>query len=206
MGKRSRNAQEGKSRGDERRQDLIQIAYQIIAEKGFEGLRVRDVAAQAGVNIATLHYYFNTKEDLVKGVVDHLLRLFVTVEAPRTAEKDEGTAVQNLRQLFLDLQYQLQVAPEMFVVLTELHLRSQRDPAVAAILKGLNDGWGTHIGEIYQEGLEQGIFNPNLTPANVASVLIALIKGISLQAISQLDSYDFDSIITDIERWLVKPS
>jgi len=53
---------------DERRRSLVLAAYQLIAEKGFEQLRTRDVAARAGVNIATLHYYFASKEDLIPGV------------------------------------------------------------------------------------------------------------------------------------------
>ncbi len=42
---------------DERRRSLVLAAYDLIAEKGFEDLRTRDVAARAGVNIATLHYW-----------------------------------------------------------------------------------------------------------------------------------------------------
>jgi len=197
---------EQKTRGDERRADLIAVAYQIIAEKGFEGLRVRDVAAQAGVNIATLHYYFNTKEDLVKGVVDYLLHLFVTIEAPQPADDNIPYPIRQLRQIVADLQYQLETAPEMFVVLTELHLRSQRDPAMQAILSTLDNGWRSHISTLYQEGLNQNLFNPNLTPNTVASLLIALIKGMSIQAISQLDQYDFNQISSTIDQWLVKPS
>jgi len=41
--------------GSERRHSLVLAAYQLIAEKGFEGLRIRDVAAREGVNNATEH-------------------------------------------------------------------------------------------------------------------------------------------------------
>lgn len=46
-----------KTQGDQRRRSLVLAAYQLIAEGGFERLRTRDIAARAGVNIATLHYY-----------------------------------------------------------------------------------------------------------------------------------------------------
>jgi AcrR family transcriptional regulator len=39
-----------------RRQELVLAAFHQIAERGFEGLRTREVAAEARVNIATLHY------------------------------------------------------------------------------------------------------------------------------------------------------
>src|SRR5882672_3117237 len=66
---------------DERRRSLVLAAYELIADKGFEELRTRDVAARAGVNIATLHYYFGSKEDLIEGVVEYLLTLLSSEES-----------------------------------------------------------------------------------------------------------------------------
>ena len=58
----------------DRRSALVLAAYRQIAARGFEGLRTREVAAEVGVNIATLHYYFPTKEKLIEGVVEHAMR------------------------------------------------------------------------------------------------------------------------------------
>ena len=41
---------------ERRREQLVLAAFHQVAEHGFEGLRTREVAAEAGVNIATLHY------------------------------------------------------------------------------------------------------------------------------------------------------
>lgn len=195
----------GASRSDIRRQALVLAAYQLIAAKGFEGLRVRDIAAEAGVNIATLHYYFNSKEDLIRGVVEHMVHLFLTLKAPFPAEGSE-TAAQKLRHIFLDLQYQLQQAPQMFVVFTELHLRSQRDPTMRAILRNLNEAWQAQIEAICQEGIRQGTFRPDLDVHRAASEVIALIKGISLQAASQLDTFNFERLAADVEQWFANPT
>ncbi|MCL4302899.1 MAG: TetR/AcrR family transcriptional regulator [Anaerolineae bacterium] len=195
----------GSSRSDIRRQELVLAAYQLIAAKGLEGLRVRDVAAEAGVNIATLHYYFNSKEDLIRGVVEYMVHLFLTLKAPLPSEGNE-TAAQKLRRIFLDLQYQLQQAPQMFVVFTELHLRSQRDPVIRAVLRDLNEAWQAQIEAICQEGVGQGTFRPDLEVHRAASEVIALIKGISLQAASQLDSFNFERLGADVEQWLANPA
>src|SRR5262249_3953507 len=69
------------SLGERRRQDLVEAAFTLIAEKGLEGLRTRDIAARAGVNISTLHYYFETKEALLVAVVQHVPQRFLA--APR---------------------------------------------------------------------------------------------------------------------------
>lgn len=188
---------------DERRHDLIVAAYQIIAERGFEGLRVREVAERVKVNIATLHYYFHTKADLVRGVVDYLLHQFLTVTAP-VPEEDVATADQQLRQAFMDLAYQLEQMPAMFIVLNELHLHSQRDEAVRAMLHGLNDGWHAHIEGLCREGIEQQLFRSDLDPARAASEVIALIMGMSVQAIANLDRFDFERIGTDVVEWFTR--
>src|SRR5436309_2317915 len=60
----------------DRRRALIAAAYGRIATAGFEGLRTRDVAADVGVNIATLHYYFPTKEALIRSVIGQAMQRF----------------------------------------------------------------------------------------------------------------------------------
>ena len=39
---------------EKRRQELVLAAFHQIAERGFEGLRTREVAGEAGVNIANM--------------------------------------------------------------------------------------------------------------------------------------------------------
>src|SRR4051812_2528672 len=65
-----------------RRAALLEAAYAVVADKGLEGLRTRDVAARAGVNIATLHYYFGTKEALVLALVERVRDLFTREDGP----------------------------------------------------------------------------------------------------------------------------
>src|SRR5256714_7359903 len=71
-----------RSRKEDREQALVQAAFNQIAERGFEGLRTREVAAGVGLNIATPHYYFSTKEALIRGVVAHALDRFRSTLAP----------------------------------------------------------------------------------------------------------------------------
>jgi AcrR family transcriptional regulator len=47
------------AKNNERRRGIVQAAYQTLAEKGFEGLRMREIAKRAGIDHSTLHYYFS---------------------------------------------------------------------------------------------------------------------------------------------------
>src|SRR5262245_64675018 len=72
----------------DRRQELVEAAFKTIAEKGLEGLRIRDVASAAGVDHSTIHHYFATKQDLLTAVVDFATRPFWGT-TPREGEPRE---------------------------------------------------------------------------------------------------------------------
>src|SRR5437899_9623260 len=78
-----------RSRKEGREQALVQAAFNQIAERGFEGLRTREVAAGVGLNIATLHYYFPTKEPLIRGDVAHAMDRLLSTLTPHGSLSDQ---------------------------------------------------------------------------------------------------------------------
>src|SRR5437763_16134571 len=53
---------------------ILQAAYRRLASDGYAHLNMRDVAAEAGVNHALIHYYFGSKDQLVIAVLDEANR------------------------------------------------------------------------------------------------------------------------------------
>jgi AcrR family transcriptional regulator len=190
-----------KTQGDERRRSLVQAAYHLIAEGGFEGLRTREIAARAGVNIATLHYYFARKEDLIQSVVEYLLRQFMTAYLPGSPF-EMRTPLEQIRGELAEMQYLLQEKPEMFIVLNELVLRSLHDPAIHHMVKWLDDGWHTYLEQVLREGIKQGQFRTDLDPGSMATWLILLTKGTTLHYMTNPEAVDFERIRADFEHWL----
>lgn len=196
-----RKASDGKTAGrprdlqqeSSRRDALIGIAGRQIAEKGFEGLRVREVAAEAGINHATLLYYFPTKEALIQGVVDSLIQEFQTSRVPRPAGA-VLTPRAELRLEFDDLRYRFREMPMMMVVLGELFGRARRDPALAEILRRLDDGWRGYLLGILERGVEAGEFRPDLDLVTTATAIMVQLKGVGYQALAQPDSAQADSL------------
>ncbi|SFI58477.1 transcriptional regulator, TetR family [Kaistella treverensis] len=48
---------------------ILLAASKVFTEKGFSGARTRDIADEAGINLALLNYYFRTKEKLFEQVM-----------------------------------------------------------------------------------------------------------------------------------------
>jgi len=54
----------------ETRREILKAAEESFAAWGFAGATTRQVAAKAGVNVATLHYHFGNKEGLYRAVIE----------------------------------------------------------------------------------------------------------------------------------------
>ena len=187
---------------DGRRLSLVRAAYEVIAEQGFEGLRTRTVAERVGVNIATLHYYFPTKEALIGGLAEYLSFQFKNVHAPAVSA-DRSPALNRLHQEFADARYYRLERPDMLTVIQELTLRAQRDPVTRSIVAPLMYHWRASLEQMIEDGVREGVFRPNLVPvvaaAFVASTIWgALNVGVGIEVM--------DGVFDAIERWLVLSS
>lgn len=178
-----------------RSQALILAAYHSIAEKGFEGLRLREIAAQVGLNHATLHHYFPTKEALVQAVV-----LYVTQRLAQTTASPEGTPVDQLRSHLRLLQQRMREEPALFIALSEIGLRAQRDPVIRAAVQQRVEEWHAFLTSILKAGIKQGNWPEDLDAEAVASAIIALIQSISLNA--RLLPKRAEQAMKQLEHWL----
>src|SRR5437763_15077412 len=55
----------------DRKLEILEATCRVIAREGTDGLRMGTVAAEAGVSSALLHYYFDTRADLLMQAFDH---------------------------------------------------------------------------------------------------------------------------------------
>ena len=50
------------------RERILKIACEVFAKRGFRNTTIRDICQQAGVNVASVNYFFNSKEKLYEEV------------------------------------------------------------------------------------------------------------------------------------------
>jgi len=174
----------------------VQAAYQEIAAHGFEGLRTREVAAAVGVNIATLHYYFPSKEDLIRGVVGYAMSRFQSTLAAR------GTPAEQLRAHFRGLRRLSREEPELFAVMGELMLRSSRDRSLAEIVRRTNEYWHGTLRALIRAARDEGTLAKTIEPDGMAAVIVATLKGVYLMPERSLPPAELDKTLSQLERLL----
>lgn len=179
---------------EDRRQALVLAAYNQIAERGFEGLRTREVAAEVGLNIATLHYYFTTKEALIQGVVDYAMQRFRSTLTPHGSPADQ---LRNHLRAVRDL---LRDEPQLGGVMGELALRSARDPSIAGIMRETNDAWHRTLRGLLRRAAREGYLKPELDSDGVAAMVVATLTSMTLPTVTA--AARTDQALRQLERWL----
>jgi AcrR family transcriptional regulator len=177
-----------------RRQELVRAAFQLIAKNGFEGLRTRDVADLVGVNIATLHYYFPTKESLIRGVLDQAMIRFRSTLTPHGSPADQlRNHLRAVRKLLIE-------EPDLKAVMAELALRSARDRSIAAIMAEMYDSWHRAMRGLLRRAVKEGGLRPELDTDGVAALIVATLTASTLPTLSGAPRTD--QALRQLERWL----
>lgn len=174
-------AQAGPRKNDDARSRIVRVASSHIAQHGLEGAKIRDIARDAEVSTALIHYHFATKTALLDATLayawDRAESLRVRAEiAGRTTPAAERLA--DLIELSLPSRPELR---EEWLLWMELWLQTARDPGNRQIMDRLYDRIRGDYTALINEGIERGEFTCADVEGTV-ELLIALIDGYGIQA------------------------
>lgn len=173
--------------GADRRAAIAAAARSLIAERGFEGLRTRDIADRVGINIATLHYHVPSKEALICIVAQSMRDDFI---AQNDSKPRDGPPLEQLRTELEDFRVMLREDPELLLVFAELMERARRDGNVAAAIRPMVSHWHAQLTDILGRGRDDGSFRSDLDPPAAAAMIIGALRGVRTPLDPGSDHFD----------------
>ena len=168
----------------DRRAQIVQAAFDLIATRGLEGLRFGDVARAVGINNGTLLYYFSSKDALVQAVGDYVVDQYQQTSwsaGEQRPDQPPRTPLADLRWEFTDASARLRDA--VGIVYLELLARAQRDPAVAALLADIDAAWRAWLAQLLEAGRQDGSLRADLDVGLATSLIMSAIRGVGMQAL-----------------------
>ncbi|WP_226065255.1 TetR/AcrR family transcriptional regulator [Kaistella polysaccharea] len=120
---------------------ILIAASKVFTEKGFSGTRTRDIAEEAGINLALLNYYFRTKEKLFEQVMKvKIVLLFGQIIPIITNEKTSLDEKINLASIkYFDI---LTKNPNLPIfVLSEIQKKTSDVKSILPFEKVLNNSY-----------------------------------------------------------------
>lgn len=88
----------GYARGREGHETILRAALNLLVEQGYRSMSMRKVAAACGMKLGNLTYYFPTKEDLVRELLDAVISSY-EVEFEAIIHEEDVSPEQRLAEL-----------------------------------------------------------------------------------------------------------
>ena len=152
-------------KGERRKQDLLNIAYRMFIEKGYENTSVDDIITEAGIAKGTYYYYFESKEATLEAVIEMMIE---------KAENIAKAALMNpvpIPQKLASVVYAFQPNKDE-IVITDVLERKENIVMHDKIGKKIVEVAVPILSDIVREGIAQGIFACTNVEERVKMLLI----------------------------------
>jgi AcrR family transcriptional regulator len=149
---------------------ILDAAELLFAEKGFAVVTIKEIAANAGVNVALIYYYHDSKETLYRHVIERFVAELVRTATSRlkAAESPEA-AIRAVTQAQFAM---LSAKPHMPRLIIRELVDYQASHAVG-VLRDLGATVFRQLVAMISEGQRRGVFRSDLDPHFAAFSTIA---------------------------------
>ncbi|MER3473519.1 MAG: hypothetical protein C4335_05680 [Armatimonadota bacterium] len=152
-----------------RRQELIDSALHLFAERGYDGASIRNIAHRAGVTEALVYHYFRNKEHLFEEVIK--ARSFAPVlrrVLSELADAHPSVVLRRVLEEFLDLLWYNASMARMFIV------EFLRNPVCARYFRAMIEENTANLTHYLQEQQKQGVLRADMDAQAVAEMLLGM--------------------------------
>lgn len=163
---------------DRRKEALVKAGYAEILEVGISATTLDSVVARAGSSKGGALYYFRTKEDLLYGVLEWLLR-----QLDRTLDEVAHTQASPRARLASELEvlfHSAEVNRKLYLVLFDFVTLGARSERFRSLFAGFFEKCRRREAAIVEEGIKQQQFR-RVDPEDAAATVRALVDGYCLQ-------------------------
>jgi len=158
-----------------RHEQILAAACRVIAAVGIDRLRVSDVAAEAGVSTALVHYYCTTRNDLLAQAF-----LFADERAARAErlirDSDRAPAAQ-IEQLLLMYLDDTSEIYENWILWREMMSHAIFDSTLRPVMHQAYGGWVRGLADIVRAGQADGSIPTPRDAEELVWRLTALVEG-----------------------------
>ncbi len=165
---------------DQRREQMLRAALEVIADRGYADTRIADVAERSGISPALVIYYFKTKDQLLTEAIRYLDNAWYADGQRRMAALP--TAAARIEEIVA-----MSCLPEAdtdphssWALWLDFWALAAHNPEVAGLRRRDDERWRDMISSLVRSGQEAGEFR-DVDPGNFAVLLCSLLDGLAIQ-------------------------
>jgi AcrR family transcriptional regulator len=159
---------------------VLHGARRVIAQRGADATRFRDVADETGSAVSTLQYSFGSREDLIIAALE--VAAEADLDRVRLAAEAASGPVEQLRALVREsvVADSDEKAREAWLVWVEYWRASARDRELRSGSAAIYARWRTLVSGILTDGRVAGDFRSDLDTDQAAIQVLALLDGVGV--------------------------
>jgi TetR/AcrR family transcriptional regulator, transcriptional repressor of bet genes len=187
-----------KASEEERREQLLNAAFEVASREGVGGLTVRSIAAEASVSHGLVHFHFESKDQLVRALLDWVLAGTLTLRVPGGTDRN-GRPLDRLRLLLQEEMNRLAQDPRRTRLFFEFWAMGARDAAVGERISTELERYRAELRAVAEEVLrtEPAAFG-GVTPDGLAAVAVSFINGCAVQAMIDPGRFDIEEYLAAV--------
>lgn len=153
------------SRADRTRADILAVATEEFADKGFSGARIDEIAERTDTSKRMIYYHFGSKEGLYRSVLEAAYAGIRSTEA--VTEIGELPALEALARL-TEVTFNYHLTHPEFVRLV-MNENIQRGSVIGTLdsTRSRNDSVIAMIGRLIERGVAEGVFRDGIDPLDL---------------------------------------
>ncbi len=182
------------------RANLIQAAFTVLSERGYEATTIKTVAQAAGVAPGLIHYYFASKEELLIAVVEDAAERYASEMAGVRASLSPAQALSAAAEARKERVEREPDRERLRFELLALALRHPSlRPAAARVLSTGREGITRLFASVAGSDVTGDTSDTSDTSDGMPAVFLAILDGVALQRLVDPD-FDLDAAYQAIER------
>ncbi|MDN5351710.1 MAG: TetR/AcrR family transcriptional regulator [Clostridiales bacterium] len=179
---------------------ILEAALDVVMEKTISGTRMHLIAQKVEMVQSNLHYYFKTKEDLLIGLQNKVLRKCHELRAMDRKDAEDTLEAQldiffNQKRQFLERYQKYDFAEVDFWV------QAQTNERIRTAFAESFSGWRADIGSVLDT------YCPDMAPEKrlmIPAVLVSMLEGATLQYLIDDQSFDLNAYFDFCKKHILK--
>lgn len=168
----------------DRKDQLIHATIALMRRHGVQRLNIRAIAEEANAPLATVHYCFEGKDDLLSHAVEHWLRRMVDVPGLGGSDGAPFGLAQTVERIAEAYWAAFVDDPLDVLCQIELVLWAARQLPSDTLANTIYQRYERALGDVFAKALSHAGETSTWEPTDLARTFIALIDGASLQLIA----------------------
>jgi AcrR family transcriptional regulator len=172
----------------DRRTHVLDCAERLVAVRGFDRVRLRDVATEAGVSIGSLQHLFETRDQLLRETFRHSASR--RVERWLQAATVDGDPWDRLAGLLAAAMDERAFRARSAIWL-EFASAASRDEELRRVMATLYDAWRVPMRRAIADGVAAGTLAPVIDVDSIVDLLATQIDGMEIAVTIEASGMEF---------------